>query len=155
MHWGFWGSLSRYGSPIILAIPISFGALSLHERVCDLINTSHQAVANEPFKPFSSVWIAEVHYDICSINVFLRHILTSFYSMRLWFNRFEYLNHSIKHFFAHLLLDHLVERAIAHFVILKLLWQANIFDESLFQAAEDSPPLLDATICKSKQFFRN
>lgn len=115
VHWRLRGALSGNRFTIVLTIAVSFWPLGLHERVSYLIGAAHDRVAHESLEPLSSVRIAEVHDDMCAIDVLLRHIFVGFHSMRLRLNRLKNVDNSLKHLSAHFLFYHLIEGPLLHF----------------------------------------
>ena len=110
MYWRLGRALGWDRLSIILAVTIGFGALGLHKRISDLKGATHYKVTHESLKPLSSVWVTQVHDHMSSIGVLLRHVLVGFHSVRLWFNWFENVYYSFKHFLAQLLFYYLIER---------------------------------------------
>lgn len=108
MHWWLRGALSGNRSAIVLTIAVSFWALGLHEGISDLIGAAHYRIAHESLKPLSSVRIAEVHDDMRSIDVLLKHIFVGLNSMRLGLDRFKNVDNPLKHFTPHFLFYHLI-----------------------------------------------
>jgi hypothetical protein len=150
----FRGALRWNRLAIVLAVAVGLWALILHEGVRDLVDTTHQTVANESLQPFSSVRVAKIHDNVCAVGVFLSHI-AFLNPVRLRLDRLKDLYYPLKQLSAHFLLNHLVERALVDFFIMIVVGHSYIFNECFFEASEDSPPLLDTSICEPKELLRN